>query len=184
VTVVVSCPNPPVRKEGWGNEACSFGEGEVVMPAQTPYRPGERIFICLLLAFGIFVLITALMIPNLENLSSSGVFPIFVGSILILSMVHVLWHNRKRYAASTLPEEWKRVPAFVLPIAVVGYAGILLLYILTTAPLHFIPSSFAFLVISFIFLRGASPLRSVIIGVGTLAGIYILFQTVFKVILW
>jgi putative tricarboxylic transport membrane protein len=173
-----------MRKEGWGKQACSRTEGELVMPAQTPYRPGERIFIWLLLAIGIFVLITALMIPNLENLSSSGVFPIFVGSILILTMVHILWQNRKRYAASTLREECKQVPAFVLPITVIGYAGILLLYILTTAPLHFIPSSFAFLVISFIFLRGASPLRSVIIGVGTLAGIYVLFQTIFKVILW
>jgi putative tricarboxylic transport membrane protein len=178
------CPNLPVRNEGWGNGACSFGEGEFVMPAQTPYRPGERIFVCLLLAFGIFVLIAALTIPHLENLSSSGVFPIFVGSILILTMVYVLWQNRKRYAASTLREECKQVPVFALPTTVVGYAGILLLYILTTAPLHFIPSSFAFLVISFIFLRGASPLRSVIIGVGTLTGIYILFQTIFKVILW
>jgi hypothetical protein len=154
------------------------------MPTQTPYRPGERIFIWLLLAFGVFVLITALTIPHLENLSSSGVFPIFAGSILILTMVHVLWHNRKRYAASTLREECTQVPSFVLPITVVGYAGILLLYIVTTAPLHFIPSSFAFLVISFIFLKAASPVRSVIIAVGTLAGIYGLFQTIFKVILW
>jgi putative tricarboxylic transport membrane protein len=154
------------------------------MPAQTPYRPGERIFIWLLLAFGIFVLITALKIPNLENLSSSGVFPIFIGSILILTMAHVLWRNRKRYATPTLREECKQVPAFVLPVTVVGYAGILLLYILATEPLHFIPSSFVFLVISFIFLRGASPVRSVIIAAGTLGGIYVLFQTIFKVILW
>ena len=154
------------------------------MPTETPYRPGERIFIWLLLAFGVFVLITALTIPHLENLSSSGVFPIFAGSILILTMVHVLWHNRKRYAASTLREECTQVPSFVLPITVVGYAGILLLYIVTTAPLHFIPSSFAFLVISFIFLKAASPVRSVIIAVGTLAGIYGLFRTIFKVILW
>jgi putative tricarboxylic transport membrane protein len=154
------------------------------MPAQTPYRPGERVFLWLLLAFGLFVLIVALMIPHLENLSSSGVFPIFVGSILILTMVYLLWQNRKRYAASTLRDECRQIPAFVLPLTVVGYAGILLLYILTTAPLHFIPSSFVFLVVSFIFLRGATPVRSVIIGVGTLAGIYVLFQTIFKVILW
>jgi putative tricarboxylic transport membrane protein len=154
------------------------------MPEQIPYRPGERIFLWFLLAFGIFVLVTALMIPNLENLSSSGVFPIFIGSILILTMVRVLWQNRKRYGALTLREEHRQIPAFVLPVTVIGYAGILLLYILTTAPLHFLPSSFAFLVISFIFLKGASPLRSVIIGVGTLASIYVLFQTIFKVMLW
>ncbi len=154
------------------------------MPEQAPQRPGERLFLWFLLVFGVFVLITALMIPNLENLSSSGVFPIFVGSILILTMLHVLWQNRRRHAATTWREEWKQIPAFALPVTVIGYAGILLLYILTTAPLHFLPSSFAFLVISFIFLRGASPLRSVIIGAATLAGIYVLFQTIFKVMLW
>jgi putative tricarboxylic transport membrane protein len=154
------------------------------MTEHTQQRPGERIFLWLLLAFGIFVLITALMIPHLENLSSSGVFPIFIASILILTVVRVLWQNRKRYAALTLREECRQVPAFALPVTVIGYAFILLLYILTTAPLRFLPSSFAFLVISFIFLKGASPLRSVIIGVGTLAGIYVLFQTIFKVILW
>lgn len=159
-------------------------QGALVMPEQTPQRPGERIFLWFLLAFSFFVLVTALMIPRLENMSSSGVFPIFVGSILILTVIRILWQNRKRYAALTLREEWRRVGAFVLPMNIVGYALILLLYILTTAPLHFLPSSFGFLVISFIFLKGASPLRSVLIGVGTLAGIYVLFQTIFKVMLW
>lgn len=154
------------------------------MAEQTQQRPGERLFLWLLLAFGIFVLVTALMIPNLENLSSSGAFPIFIGSILIATTVRVLWQNRKRYAALTLREECRRVPAFALPVTVIGYALILFLYILTTAPLHFLPSSFGFLVVSFIFLKGASPLRSMIIGAGTLAGIYVLFQTIFKVILW
>jgi putative tricarboxylic transport membrane protein len=154
------------------------------MTEQVQQRPGERLFLWLLLAFGVFVLITALMIPRLENLSSSGVFPIFIGCVLISTIVRVLWQQRKRLAAVTLREECKQVCAFVLPMNVVGYALIVLLYILTTAPLHFLPSSFGFLVISFIFLRGTSPLRSLIIGAGTLMGIYILFQTIFKVILW
>jgi len=154
------------------------------MTEQIQQRPGERIFLWLLLAFGIFVLSAALMIPNLENLSSSGVFPIFIGSILILTIVRVLWQNRKRYAAVTLRDECRQVPAFALPMNVIGYAVILLLYILTTAPLHFLPSSFGFLVISFLFLNGASPVGSLIAAAGTLAGIYVLFHTVFRVILW
>ena len=154
------------------------------MAEQAQHRPGERLFLWLLLAFGIFVLITALRIPNLENLSSSGAFPIFIGSILIGTITRVLWQQRTQYAAMTLREECRKVPAFALPVTVIGYALVVFLYILTTAPLHFLPSSFGFLVISFIFLKGASPLRSVIIGAGTLAGIYVLFQTIFKVILW
>jgi len=154
------------------------------MTEQTEQRPGERLFLWFLLAFSVFILITALMIPHLENLSSSGAFPIFIGSILILSTVRVLWRNRKHYAALTLREECRQVCAFALPLNVVGYALILLLYILTTAPLHFLPSSFGFLVISFLFLKAASPVRSLIVAAGTLAGIYVLFHTVFRVILW
>jgi hypothetical protein len=154
------------------------------MPDGIPHRPGERIFLWCLLAFSIFVLINALLIPRLENLSSSGAFPIFIGGILIISTIRVLWANRKRYAIVTLQEETAKTPAFALPLNVVGYAGILVLYIFTTERLHFLPSSFGFLVISFIFLKGASPLRAVVIGAATLAGIYGLFQTIFKVILW
>jgi putative tricarboxylic transport membrane protein len=154
------------------------------MTEQTQQRPGERIFLWFLLALGIFVLVTALMIPNLENLSSSGAFPIFIGSVLILSTVRVLWQNREKYATLTLQEESRQAPAFVLPLNVVGYALILFLYILTTAPLHFLPSSFGFLVISFIFLKGTTPLRSLIVAAATLACIYVLFHTVFRVILW
>jgi putative tricarboxylic transport membrane protein len=154
------------------------------MTEQTRQRPGERLFLWFLLAFSVFILITALMIPNLENLASSGAFPIFVGSVLILSTGRVLWHNRKRYAALTVREEFRQVRPFVLPMNVIGYACILLLYVLTTAPLHFLPSSFGFLVISFIFLKGTSPARSLIVAAGTLAGIYVLFHTVFRVILW
>jgi hypothetical protein len=154
------------------------------MTEQTEQRPGERLFLWFLLAFSVFILLTALMIPHLENLSSSGAFPIFIGSVLILSTVRVLWRNRKPYAALTLREECRHVCAYALPLNVVGYALILFLYILTTAPLHFLPSSFGFLVISFLFLKAASPVRSFIVAAGTLAGIYVLFHTVFRVILW
>jgi len=154
------------------------------MTEQVQHRPGERLFLWFLLGFGVFILVTALMIPHLENPSSSGAFPIFIACIMILMTGCVLWKKRKRYAALTLREECSQVRGFVLPMNVVGYALILLLYILTTAPLHFLPSSFGFLVISFLFLKAASPVRALISAAGTLAGIYILFQTIFRVILW
>jgi len=154
------------------------------MAEGTPQRPGERLFLWCLLAFSLFVLITALMIPHLENLSSSGVFPIFIGCILIMATIRILWVNRKLYAVSALREELGKAPSFALPMNVVGYAFILVLYILTTEPLHFLPSSFGFLVVSFLFLKGASPVRSLFIAAGTLAGIFVLFHTVFRVILW
>jgi hypothetical protein len=124
------------------------------------------------------------MIPHLEHLSSSGAFPILIGSILMATSIRILWKNRERYGAVTLGRELRLVRPFALPRNVVGYAGILFLYILTTSTLHFLASSYLFLVGSFVFLRGASFVRSLIIGAAMLTGIYLLFQTVFKVILW
>jgi hypothetical protein len=154
------------------------------MTDATHTRPGERFFVWVLLAFSVCILVTALRIPHLENLSSSGAFPILTAAIMISMAACVLWRNRRRYAALTLQEEFRQVRAFAVPRNVVGYALILLLYILTTASLHFLPSSFTFLVVSFMFLKAASPLRSGLIAAGTLAGMYVLFQTVFKVVLW
>lgn len=153
------------------------------MTEQAKHRPGERIFLWLLLALSVCILLLALQIPR-EHLSASGAFPTLIAVILVGAVVRILWRNRARYAALTFQEELTRVGAFALPMNVIGYALILLLYILTTAPLGFLPSSFGFLVVSFLFLKGAPPIRAVVIAAGTLGAMYLLFQTIFKVILW
>ena len=133
-------------------------------------RPGERLMLWFLLAFSVFILITALKTLKLENLSSSGVFPIFIAVVMIGSTLFVLWKNRVRYAALRLVEECSGVGPFVFPRTVGIFTGILILYILLLEPLHFWPSSFLFLVGSFLFLKGAGWIRSIIIAIGMLVG--------------
>jgi putative tricarboxylic transport membrane protein len=154
------------------------------MEEKTQQRPGERILLWFILAFSIFAFTTALMIPHLEHLSSSGAFPIFITFIMIASAVRILWKNRIRYAALSFGEEMNQAQSFALPKIVVGYTAILILYILLTAPLHFLPSTYLFLVGSFLFLKGSNLWKSLLIAAGMLAVIYVLFQTIFKVILW
>jgi putative tricarboxylic transport membrane protein len=154
------------------------------MEEKIEQRPGERILVWFILLFSIFVLIVAVRIPRLEHLSSSGVFPIFIACIMIGSAISILWKNRRRYRAMALGEEVRLAQPFALPKVVVGYTTILALYILLTAPLHFLPSSYLFLVGSFLFLKGATLQKSFLIGAFMLAIIYGLFQTIFKVILW
>jgi len=147
-------------------------------------RPGERILLWFLFGFSIFVLVQALRIPHLENLSSSGAFPIFIGLILIGSSLRVLWKNRERYAALKLGEEFRQTGTFVFPKIVTIYTAVLILYILLLYPLHFWVSSALFLMTSFIVLKGTSIWRSLMIVAGTLIAVYLVFQYVFKVILW
>ncbi len=147
-------------------------------------RPGERIFVWFLLTLSIFALTQAIRIPGLETLSSSGAFPIFVCSVLILSSLWILWKNRKRYSLLKLKEEVAAARPFVFPRTVLIYAIILVLYIFSLSPLHFFVSSYLFLVGSFVFLKGTSIWRSFFVAIGILAGIYVFFQYIFKVILW
>ena len=147
-------------------------------------RPGERTLLWFLLAFSIFVLILAYRIPHLENLSSSGAFPIFIALILIGSSLSILWKNRERYGALKLGEEFRQAGPFAFPKIVIIYTGVLILYILLLHPLHFWVSSALFLVGSFILLKGANIWKSLMIAAGALIAIYFVFQYVFKVILW
>lgn len=158
--------------------------GSLPMEDKITQRPGERILMWFLLAFSISILILAFRIPHLENLSSSGAFPIFVASVLIGSSLRILWKNREQYAALKLGEEFKQTGPFVFPKIVTTYTAVLILYILLLYPLHFWVSSALFLIGSFILLKGAKVWQSLIIAAATLVAVYLVFQYVFKVILW
>jgi hypothetical protein len=103
---------------------------------------------------------------------------------MIGSAVRILWKNRRQYAALTFGEEVRQAQTFALPKIVIVYTAILVLYILLTAPLHFLPSTYLFLAGSFIYLKGSNLWKSLAIAAVMLAIIYFLFQTVFTVILW
>jgi putative tricarboxylic transport membrane protein len=147
-------------------------------------RPGERILIWFLLALGIFIVSQALQMKGLESLSSPGAFPIFVGSILVLSSIRMLWKNRKPYSSFKLREELGPARLFLFPKTVLIYTIIIILYIFLVMPLHFLVCSYLFLVGSFVFLKGTSVRYSFLIAAGTLGAIYLVFQYIFKVILW
>jgi putative tricarboxylic transport membrane protein len=147
-------------------------------------RPGERILIWFLLLFSIFILVQAFMMPHLENLSSSGAFPIFIASIMILCTLRILWKNHARYSALKIGEEIEKATHLVFPKTVAAYTAILILYILLLYPLHFWVSSSLFLIGSFLFLRGAKIIRSLFIAAALLTAIYFLFQYLFRVIFW
>ena len=154
------------------------------MEEKSEQKPGERIVIWFLLLLSIFILIQAIRIPHLENLSSSGVFPIFIALIMISSVSSVLWKNRARYSAFKIGEEFKKAIPLVFPRAVAAFAMILILYIFLLYPLHFWVSSYLFLVGSFVFLKGAKILHAFVIAAGLLVVIYFLFQSLFRVIFW
>lgn len=146
-------------------------------------RPGEGFLIFFLLLFSIFVVATSWIMPHSE-FSSSGSFPLIIGSVMIISVLHILWKNRKEFFANKLKEEILLTKLYLFPKDVAVYSLVLIAYIILLHPLHFWISSYLFMFVSFLTLRGAKPVKALIIGAGMLIGIWFLFAYIFKIVLW
>ena len=119
-----------------------------------------------------------------DTYSSSGAFPLFIGAVMFLSILRILWKERKVFASWKWAEEIPQIKPFAFPRQVVTYAVVLVLYILLLYPLHFWVSSYLFLVGSFLLLKGAKLVRGLIIGAIMLAVIWLLFEYIFRIVLW
>ncbi len=153
------------------------------MEENTERRPGERILIWFLLALSLFVLVTAWFMPR-HNLSDSGAFPLFIGSVMVLSVLRILWKERRVFASWRWREEIGQARTSVFPRKVVAYIAVLAVYIFATMSLGFWVSSYLFLVGSFLLLKGAKPVKAALIGIGMLVVIWFLFQYIFRIMLW
>ena len=148
-------------------------------------RAGENLFAWLMMALSLFVLIQAYLISGFSSISSAGTFPMVAATIMVVAMAMVLLNNRKLARSDTdgLKDELRRAAKQVLPKVFLVYTGIIIGYMLLIQPLHFLPSSFAFLLVSMIYLKGSTVIKSLIISTLTLACIYIVFQYFFRVVL-
>lgn len=153
------------------------------MEENTERKPGERFLMWFLLVLGFFVFIVALQMPH-DSFSSTGAFPIFIGAVMVLSILRILWKGRKVFASWQWKDELHQIKSFVFPRLVVLYSIALILYIALLYPLHFWLSSFLFLVGSFLLLKGARLLKGLVIGAIILALIWLLFQYIFRIVLW
>jgi putative tricarboxylic transport membrane protein len=148
-------------------------------------RPGENLFCVLMLLLSLSILLLAYRISGFASLSSPGAFPMAAGLVMVISMGLVLLGHRRldKPSVSGFKEEVQVAARRVLPLKFLIYAGIILAYMLLLQPLHFLPSSFLFLVVSMMALRGSGLVKSLLISAGTLAVIYLIFQFLFRVVL-
>ena len=153
------------------------------MEENTERKPGERFLMWFLVALSLFVFIVAWYMPH-ESYASMGAFPLFIGAVMLLSILRILWKERKVFASWQWKEEIAQASPFAFPKLVVAYIGVLVLYILLLNPLHFWVASYLFLVGSFLLLKGAKIVRALIIGAIMLAVIWFLFQYIFRIVLW
>jgi hypothetical protein len=148
-------------------------------------RAGENVFAWAMIALSGFILVQAYLISGFSSIDSAGTFPMGAAAIMMISMVLVLLKNRnlEKPDAGTFKAELRIAAKAVLPRVFLVYAGIIIGYMVLIKPLHFLPSSFAFLLVSMIYLKGSNILKSFVISTVMLAFIYVIFQYFFRVVL-
>lgn len=147
-------------------------------------KAGEIYFDLIILAFSLFLLVVAYRISGFA-ISAPGTFPLASTSVMVLAMLFVLWGNRGKERANKegFVSELAQVLREVFTRDFVVYTILAIIYVALIMPFHFLPTSFVFLVVSIIYLRGSSPLKAVLISAGTLGFIYVIFLYFFKVML-
>lgn len=146
---------------------------------------GENAFTWALLVFSVFVLVFAYRISGFSSVSSPGTFPMIAAAVMVVSVLLVLRGNRKavKPKSENLTDELRQAAREIFSPVFLIYTGIVIVYMLIIQPLHFLPSSFAFLLVSMIFLKGSTPIKSLIISAVTLGVIYLIFHYLFRVVL-
>lgn len=155
------------------------------MEKKRQLRAGENAFGWLMMALGLFVLVQAFLISGFSSISSAGTFPMVASAVMVIAAASMLLNNRKLKKPDTgsFKNELQRAAKQVSPKIFLVYMIIVIGYIILIKPLHFLPSSFVFLLLSMIYLKGSSALKSLLISTVTLGCIYIMFQYFFRVVL-
>ncbi|HIJ57757.1 MAG TPA: tripartite tricarboxylate transporter TctB family protein, partial [Deltaproteobacteria bacterium] len=124
-------------------------------------------------------------ISGFSSISSPGTFPMIAASVMVLSIVLLMLDNRKMKKPDVvgLADELRRTVKEVLSRVFLIYTAVIIVYMILIEPLHFLPSSFVFLFVSMIYLKGSTFFKSLIISAVSLGGIYFIFQYFFRVVL-
>jgi putative tricarboxylic transport membrane protein len=148
-------------------------------------RAGENIFGWILLLFSLYILLQAYFISGFSSISSAGTFPMAASAVMVVSSGLILLNNRrlKKPDTKNIRDELVLTVKTVLPSIFLFYIVIVIVYAALLKPLHFLPSSLAFLIISIIYLKGTTVPKTILISISILVFIYILFQYVFRVVL-
>jgi putative tricarboxylic transport membrane protein len=142
-------------------------------------RPGELVFVVLLVIFSMLAAWQAWSISGFASPSSPGMFPMFAAATMVISGLVILVDTarRRREAGEG------GFLAEVTPVRLIVFAAMIIGYMAALQPVGFIGSSFAFLFASMAYLNRGSILLNLVVSAASLAVIYVIFRHVFSVVL-
>lgn len=155
------------------------------MPEKNKRLPGELTFTVLLLFGSLFLLAQAYGISGFESITSAGMFPMLSALMMVVTAVWVVVSTSR--ATSVASDDAESLPrAFarrITPSVFIGFALIMLAFMFLLPKLGFVISAYVFLLASMRLLGSARWGFNATLSAVSLAVVYLVFQTVFSVIL-
>jgi putative tricarboxylic transport membrane protein len=151
-------------------------------PEQQPIRHGEYKVAAILLVISIALFIDSLRSEGIFQGRSAGPgsIPQLASGVLVLMLLGVVvQHVRSGYKEGTFADFARHV----LDKDVVILLLTLTIYGFIVETIHFLPATFLFLVATMYLLERKKLVQKVLVSTGTLAGLYLIFTTVFRVVL-
>lgn len=153
---------------------------------QTPRtrRAGELAFTGLLLVFSLFMLWQAYSISKFESITSAGSFPMFAAAVMLATaLVIAVQTARARPPPSAGESLARQFARQITPLVLVSFTLAIIVYMVLLDLIGFLPASYLFLVVSMRLLGGRRIVLNLLVSALSLAAIYVIFQTVFSVVL-
>ena len=150
------------------------------MTGKSRHRPGELVFLLVLLAFGLLAVREAQRLGGFANLSGPGLFPMLASTVLVLSLLAVTWRRLRQ------GEPLGGIRRFfheVMPLRLVVVTGLIGAYVAVMPELGFMVASGLFLFVMLLYLWRRGFWLALAVTAASLLAIQVIFRVVFQVVL-
>lgn len=146
---------------------------------------GEVAFVCLLLALAAGIAVEAWGIAGFSGISSPGAFPLGISAILLLAGGRILFDTLRRpdSGAGNWLAAARQFCTQHFPRSILAFIALAVTYLLSIQWISFYPATFAFLLLSVLYLRRGRPLAALLASSVSTGLIWLLFSLAFSVYL-
>lgn len=143
-------------------------------------RPGEFVFLLLLLLAGLLAAREAIRLGGFANLSGPGFFPMLASTVLVASLASLLWRWLRQERS---PSPLRHFFSLVMPFRLVVVTGLIAAYVAVMPEVGFMVASGLFLLVTLLYLWRCGLWLALAVTAASLIVIHIVFRLVFKVVL-
>lgn len=141
-------------------------------------RPGELGFAIFLTLASLYLLYDAYGISGFEALSAPGAIPMATTFVMVITAGIIALRT-----ASMPPVASETFRQDILPILVIAFVGLLIVFGVLLKPLGFLPTALMFLIVSIKLLARKGWGYTFAVSIGSLVVIWIVFRVAFTVLL-